>query len=258
MVEATETTRSGSDRTAVLAGNGRLPELLARELRQSGHEPFCVSMDGEAGGWISQFGHVGLKSIEIGRLVRALKTNNVNRIVLAGGIRARPSLWFLRPDWVTLTNLWGLYKALGKGDDALLRSVIEMLEEQGFEVAGAQDIIPDLIAPIGVLTKTLPTQAQARDRDLAFEAALSLGRRDAGQAAIAAAGEIVAVEDARGTDAMLAGVKVSHGNGVLAKVVKPQQDHRADLPSIGPETVDNAARAGACGHCSERRIVVDT
>jgi UDP-2,3-diacylglucosamine hydrolase len=35
--------------------------------------------------------------------------------------------------------------------------------------------------------------------------------------------------------------------GVLAKAAKPQQDMRADLPSIGPETIDNAIRAGLAG-----------
>jgi DUF1009 family protein len=37
------------------------------------------------------------------------------------------------------------------------------------------------------------------------------------------------------------------GKGVLVKAVKPGQDRRFDLPSIGPRTVEGAARAGLAG-----------
>jgi UDP-2,3-diacylglucosamine hydrolase len=255
-VKATDGTESCTGitaKTAILAGSGRLPELLAKELLRCGNPPLCVSINGEAGGWISHFDHLAVKSAEIGVLVRALKTRQVKQVSLAGGIRARPSLRSVKLDWVTLSNLPRFYKALGKGDDALLRSVIAMLEEQGFKIAGAHEIMPALIAPCGVLSRRWPTAAEKRDRDLALAAALAAGRHDVGQAAVAIAGEVVAVEDAKGTDAMLARVQAMRAgaglaaSGVLAKTVKPQQEHRADLPSIGVETVDSALRAGLTG-----------
>lgn len=255
MVEATDTP-SGAEKmikTAILAGSGRLPELVAAELRNKGNPPICVSIDGEAGDWINEFDKFAVKSAAVGILVRVLKSNGVKQVVFAGGIRARPSLRSIRFDWVTLSNLRRFHKALGKGDDALLRSVIEMLEEQAFEVIGAHQVLPGLIAPKGVLTKKQPDAADMEDRELALEAALSNGSNDVGQAAVAVAGKIVAVEDAKGTDAMLTRVKDmrralnSAAGGVLAKVAKPQQEHRADLPSIGPETVDNVVRAGLAG-----------
>jgi UDP-2,3-diacylglucosamine hydrolase len=255
-VKATDDSHHGSKgalKTAILAGSGRLPELLAEELLHGGSPPLCVSIDGEAGGWISRFENLSVKSIAIGQLVRALKSRGVKQAALAGGIRARPSLRSIRPDWVTLSNLPRFYKALGKGDDALLRSVIAMLEEEGFKIIGAHEIMPLLIAPNGVLTSRQPTDAEKRDRDLALAAALAAGKDDVGQAAVAIGGEIVAVEDAEGTDAMLARVQAMRAgaghaaSGVLAKTVKPRQEQRADLPSIGLETVDHALRAGLTG-----------
>ena len=256
MVETTETPPPGFRdmiKTAILAGSGRLPELVAAELRSRENPPLCVSIDGEAGAWINAFDHMIVKSVEVGILVRALKAKGVKSVVLAGGLRVRPSLWSIRFDWVTLSNLRRFHKALGKGDDALLRSVIEMLEEQEFEVIGAHQILPGHIAPKGVLTKKQPDAADMEDRELALKAALSIGSNDVGQAAVAVAGKIVAVEDAKGTDAMLTRVKDMRSalnlaaRGVLAKIAKPQQDDRADLPSIGPETVDNVVRAGLAG-----------
>jgi UDP-2,3-diacylglucosamine hydrolase len=243
----------GALKTAILAGSGRLPELLAEELVRIGSPPFCVSIDGEAGSWISRFESVSVKSVAIGQLVRALKSRGMKQVTLAGGIRARPRLRSVRPDWVTLSNLPRFYKALRKGDDALLRSVIAMLEEQGFRIIGAHEIIPSLIAPSGMLSMRWPTEAEKRDRDLALAAALSAGKDDVGQAAVAIGGEVVAVEDAKGTDAMLARVQAMRAgaghaaSGVLVKTVKPQQERRADLPSVGLETVHNAVSAGLTG-----------
>ena len=47
--------------------------------------------------------------------------------------------------------------------------------------------------------------------------------------------------------------------GVLAKMVKPRQDQRVDLPVIGLATVENAAAAGLAGIVAEagRAFVLD-
>jgi DUF1009 family protein len=46
---------------------------------------------------------------------------------------------------------------------------------------------------------------------------------------------------------------------VLVKLCKPQQDVRADLPTIGIETVENAQKAGLAGIAVEagRALVLD-
>jgi DUF1009 family protein len=41
--------------------------------------------------------------------------------------------------------------------------------------------------------------------------------------------------------------RIGAAGGVLVKAPKPGQDRRIDLPSIGPETVEAAARAGLRG-----------
>ncbi len=256
MVEATDTPTPGSRsmiKTAILAGSGRLPELLALELLSKGTPPLCVSVDGEAGAWIKDFDNFTVNSVHVSILLRALREKRVRQVVLAGGMGGRPSLWSIRLDWVTITNFFRFFNALGKGDDVLLRCVIGMLEAQGFSVVGAHEIFPALIAPKGVLTKKKPSESERADRDLALAAALSNGSKDVGQGAVAVSGRVAAVEDAKGTDAMLRRIgdlqtgKQPAPIGVLAKVAKPQQELRADLPSVGPETVDNAARAGLAG-----------
>ena len=66
---------------------------------------------------------------------------------------------------------------------------------------------------------------------------------------------MVAVEGAEGTDAMLMRVadmrksgRISASKkGVIVKMAKPGQDMRADLPSIGPDTINHVAAAGLAG-----------
>ena len=79
---------------------------------------------------------------------------------------------------------------------------------------------------------------------------------DIGQAAVVADGRVIAIEAAEGTDEMLSRVaqwrrsgqleQVSR-QGVLIKAAKLGQDRRLDLPSIGPQTVEGAKRAGLTG-----------
>jgi DUF1009 family protein len=79
---------------------------------------------------------------------------------------------------------------------------------------------------------------------------------DVGQAVIVADARVLATEASEGTDQMLARVAElrrsgriagAPGRGVLVKAVKRDQDRRFDLPSIGPRTVEGAARAGLAG-----------
>ena len=79
----------------------------------------------------------------------------------------------------------------------------------------------------------------------------SLGALDAGQAAVVANGRALALEGAEGTAAMLERVtglrsagRVSDKGGVLVKTMKPGQDTRFDLPTIGVDTVIQARAAG--------------
>ena len=44
--------------------------------------------------------------------------------------------------------------------------------------------------------------------------------------------------------------------GVLVKLLKPGQDRRADLPTIGPDTVRNAAAAGLRGVAFEAKATI--
>ncbi len=156
---------------------------------------------------------------------------------------------------------------LAGGDDVVLKMVIGLIEAQGCHVIGAHEIAPDLLAETGPIGAVSPSADDWRDITRGAEAAEALGLLDVGQGAVSVGGRIVALEGVEGTDAMLERVahlraekRISqHRKGVLVKLCKPQQDVRADLPSIGRSTIENARKAGLAGIAVEagRALVIE-
>jgi DUF1009 family protein len=138
----------------------------------------------------------------------------------------------------------------------LLSGIASMAEEGGLRVIGLRDVAPEVFVPEGVLGRHQPTERDLSDIARGMTLIAALGPFDVGQAAIVANNNVLAVEAAEGTDNMLARiadlrqqrrVTTPPGVGVLVKAPKPGQDRRFDLPSIGPRTIEGAARAGLAG-----------
>lgn len=126
---------------------------------------------------------------------------------------------------------------------------MEAFEREGFRPIGADTLMTSLLVRETTYGRRQPTAAQITDVAVALAAARKLGAEDRGQAAVASQGRVVGLEDDAGTDALLqrmAAEPTARG-GVLVKCVKPQQDRRVDLPTIGVTTVENAAAVGLSG-----------
>ncbi|WP_104071997.1 LpxI family protein [Albidovulum inexpectatum] len=240
-------------KTALIAGQGALPAILARALARNGTDHLVAEMEGFPCG-IRAPEPVRFRIERLVPFLDHLADHGVERVVMAGAIR-RPRVEAELVDPRTATLLPRLIGAFGKGDDALLREVIGIFEDWGLTVVGADAIAPELVPPAGVLVGQ-PSDADARDVERAAELVSGLGRLDVGQGAVVAQGLCLGLESLPGTDAMLRFVAAEAADlrpdpngarGVLFKAPKPGQDRRIDLPTIGPETVRGAARAGLAG-----------
>ena len=233
-------------RVALIAGQGRLPPLLAARLE----DPLVAALAG--------FAPEGLAAqpFRLERLVPFmdhLADQGVQSVCLAGAVR-RPRLDPELFDPRTASLVPRILAAMQSGDDAALREVLALFEEAGFRILAATDIAPDLLAPPGVLVGE-PSPADRADAARAAAIVAALGAQDLGQGAVVEQGLCLAVETLPGTDAMLDFAALHQamrpdprgGRGVLYKAPKPGQDHRIDLPAIGPDTVRRAARAGLAG-----------
>ncbi|KKX34464.1 UDP-2,3-diacylglucosamine diphosphatase LpxI [Rhizobium sp. LC145] len=243
-------------RLAIIAGNGLLPVHLAEAARAAGEDPFIILLRHETDQRFEGFETTTMAIADIAGFNRILRQRGIDRVVLSGGVTRRPDWRDVRPNWKMLRKLPALFRTLvSGGDDALLQMTIGILEAQGCRVIGAHEIAPNLLARTGPLGRQVPSEEDRRDIEAAAAAARRLGELDIGQGAVSVGGRVVALEGVEGTDRMLervAGLRAegrisSRRKGVVVKLCKPQQDVRADLPSIGPSTVRTAAAAGLAG-----------
>ncbi|HEX7775314.1 MAG TPA: UDP-2,3-diacylglucosamine diphosphatase LpxI [Parvibaculum sp.] len=239
----------------IAAGGGPLPVKVAEAALASGREVFIVGVEGAAGPAIERFPHGWVRVGAMGRFLKLFKNAGCEDVVIIGPMN-RPTLRDIIPDFRGLLLLPRFIKRMKTGDDALLRGVVEFLEENGIRVVGAETILTSLLASEGLLTRTAPAAADESDIDAAIRAAREIGARDIGQGAVACRGAVIAREDIKGTDAMLARVAslpvdmrgtAEARTGVLVKLPKPAQERRVDLPTIGVRTVEGAAAAGLAG-----------
>jgi DUF1009 family protein len=198
---------------------------------------------------IEAYPHAYVRLGAAGEMLRRLRENGCRDLVLVGPVR-RPSLLTLRPDAEGMRIVARIGRAAFSGDDGLLAAVVKVLGEEGFSILGAHEVLSEALGPPGLLGRAAP-DAQA-ETDIARGVAVvrALGGVDVGQACVVQLGCVLAVEAIEGTDQMLAraaGLARPGPGGVLVKLVKPGQDRRADLPTIGPRTVTGAHAAGLRG-----------
>ncbi len=239
----------------IFAGRGSLPRELAHHLKSQGHSPFIVGIKGEMEPWIEDYNHQVFIWGKLGKFFKYLKSNNIKQIVFAGGV-TRPSLRIRDMDLGGVISFSKVMAFMVGGDNSLFKGLIKLFDQHGVEVVGAHKVMPGLLTPSGMIFGKQPTKKAMVNIHQAFEACKVLGDLDIGQAAVAIGGRVIAVEGIEGTDGMLeriasmraSGKLYEHGkHGVLVKTMKPDQDIRADLPSIGPNTIDRIVEAGLKG-----------
>lgn len=240
-------------RVGIIAGGGSLPLEIARSVAARGGFVHIVLIEGQAQGALRSFAHTDASWAEVGKAIKAFKRAGITDIVMVGRM-VRPRFKTARPDFGFIRSLPSILRIFrAGGDDAVLRAVISMFERRGLKVRGVGEIAPELLVSDGAMTDLLPTDEDAADIINGFALIAALGRHDIGQAAVVSQGRIEAIEGAEGTDRMIArvaqqrrdakGDPIIRSRGVLVKRPKPGQDLRVDLPTIGPDTVQQVADA---------------
>lgn len=234
----------------IIAGSGTLPRDLYQRCQKLGIECHVVGFKGHTNYITPDFwGKIGKAS----KIIRYLKENEIENIIMIGGI-SRPTIFSLRPDWLTFkffAKTW--FRSFG--DSTLLSAARSEIEKMGFKMHGVHQFLPELLMPEGLLGKFGVPQAVQDDVQFGVHRALEWGERDKGQAVIIKGGVVLARETKSGTSQMIKtyGVK----DAILVKMCKPQQDPDMDLPTIGPETANLCAdkqMAGIVGHAGQMLI----
>lgn len=215
--------------------------------------PFYVSRLGAGiNPALEEFGGDSFELGEVGKRINALTAAGCDAVTMIGNL-GRPDFKSIKVDARGAMMLPKVVMAARKGDDALLSVIVSEFERAGFRVLGVQDVSKQLLAPAGLIAGPPLSDDDHADMKKAAQIASAIGALDVGQGCVVCHGLVLAVEAQEGTDAMLRRVAelperlrgtAEARAGVIAKIPKPQQEMRVDLPTIGTTTIRGAANAG--------------
>lgn len=238
----------------LIAGEGRLPFLVANGARQAGIKVVCVGLADCAdpklaecvdvffygalarpGGWLKKLKKLGVRqAIMVGRVAKT-RIFTPWRIIkyLPDGRALRIWYWRLR--------------GKDKRNDTILNAIADEFASAGVILMDSTMYCQEHLADQGVMTRRQPTAAQWADIEFGWPIVQDIARLDIGQAIAVREREIIAVEAIEGTAAMIerAGALCKKGGWTLLKTAKPNQDMRFDVPCIGPDTIESLSRCKA-------------
>ena len=240
----------------IIAGQGTLPFLVARGMRAQGRRVHCVGLRGQ---WeeglpacCDAFQEAGV--LQLGRWIRLFRRAGVTEVTMVGRVSKKQmhDPWLMLkalrdlPDWRTV-DLWFRRLRHDRRSATLLRVVADDLAKEGVILIDSTRYIPDHMATEGTMGSVAPdARAQA---DIAFGWPLleKVGGLDIGQAISVRERDVIAVEAVEGTDAMIrrTGELCRARGWTLLKSARPGHDMRADVPTIGVQTIEGLAKAGA-------------
>lgn len=246
-------------RVGLIAGNGVFPVLFARGARRQGAQVVAIAHLGETDpGLEREVDEIHWVRLgQLGKITGLFSARGVHEAAMAGGIGKLKAFRSARPDLKALKLVASLRNF---NDDGLLKAIANVFEAEGIRIIASTEFLQEVLAAPGPLTRRRLSSEDERDVALGREVAAALGRADVGQTVVTRKGHVIAVEAAEGTDACIRRAGELAGEGiVVVKRAKPQQDHRFDLPAIGPRTIEviAAVRGAALAVEAGRTVVLE-
>lgn len=245
---------SGEKVLGLIAGQGRLPFMVADGARAAGLKVVCVGLGDNAEPSLAEhtdvFEQVGMA--KLGQWIKKLRKHGVTHAIMVGRVAKNRMYTPWRivrylPDWRALRIWYWQLRKKDKRNDTLLCALADELAGCGIYLEDSTMYCKEHLADEGVMTKCQPPETVMEDVRFGWEIVKELGKLDIGQTIAVKEREIIAVEAIEGTAKMIvrAGELCKKGGWTLIKAAKPNQDMRFDVPCIGPDTIRSLAECGA-------------
>ena len=252
----------------LIAGQGRLPFLVADGARRAGLRVICVGLGDNAEPALAEHSDIFQKVplARVGSWIRKLKKHGVTTTIMVGRVAKRRiyTPWRIvryLPDWRAVRIWYWRLRGKDKRNDTLLRALADELASGKIYLESSIMYCKEHLATKGVMTTCGPGAFVKADIEFGWEIVSRLGELDIGQAIAVKEREVIAVEAIEGTAKMIerAGRLCPKGGWTLIKAAKPNQDMRFDVPCIGPDTVESLASSG--GKCivvqKDKVVIID-
>ena len=187
---------------AIIAGTGTLPSKVYSECIRQGRECIVITFYGEnENTLIDSENFFVLPLGAIGKTINFLKSEKCEDIILIGSFK-RPNLSEIKGvDWKGAKLISKVIKS--KGDNSALSLILNELENEGFNIVGVSDVLPDLIMNTKSLTNHQPNSEQIQDIKIGVDLLNTISPFDIGQSTVVSSKRILGIEGPEGTDALI-------------------------------------------------------
>lgn len=255
-------------KTAIIAGQGDLPVLSAHGARAQGRGVVGIGLRGQ---YIPEFPAACDEFVEVGvmqpgKWLRAANRFGIDDAILIGRVskrimheksRIRRALREL-PDLYAI-NLWYRRLRHDHRTSVLLKTLADDLAQRGLLLVDSTTYLPEHLATEGTMGSIQPSSGCLGDIAFGWPLLLATSRLHFGQAIAVRERDVISVEAVEGTDALITrtGGLCPRGGWTLFKTAAPDHDMRADVPTIGVKTIENAAANGcACIAMGAGRVIL--
>ena len=184
---------------------------------------------------------------QFGKIIKILKDNNCKKVLFAGKVN-KPNFSKLKLDLKGIYYMPRIIKASKLGDAAILKELIKILSENKIIVIKLNKFNPELTLNKGCYTKTKPSKSDINTIKKGIKYLKNLNSYNHTQAIVINSNKVISFEKRKGTKQMLKSIKKNKDkNSILIKIPKAKQDLRADLPTIGIDTLNDCKKAGIKG-----------
>jgi DUF1009 family protein len=235
---ASQQNQSSNKALGLIAGEGKLPPILAQSARERGYRVVAFALSEAARDCVEPFADkvYQIAPGQLGRNRKLFQEEKLKEAVFVGKV---PKLNLLQNifkfDMVAVKELSRLPNF---NDDTIQFAMGDFMEASGIKVLTQSEFLRHLFPDVGVLTKRQPTAEEYADIDFGYKTAKEIARLDIGQTVIVRDRMVLAIEAIEGTDeAIKRAVGLARGSVVVVKVSKPNQDQRFDIPTVGLNTL---------------------
>ena len=247
------------NKQGLIAGNGQLPVMLAKNAKENGFEVVAISLSSDNRNELKKYCSkvYDLAPGEVLKIKHALESEKIKQLTFIG--KVSKSLVVKRPRFDSMAIEF-LKQAKRLNDDAIMLFLVNELDKIGITVLDQTIFIKNLMVSRGVLGKIQPTEAQLADVEYGYKIAKEMGELDIGQSVVIKDRMIMAIEAIEGTDRCIKrGCKLGKKDSIIVKVAKPKQDKRFDIPAFGLNTLKTMKKykAGLIAVEANETILVD-
>lgn len=235
----------GVEKIGLLAGVGKLPVEFAAAAGRLGFAVHAVALldevDEALQGCVQEYAKISVGQLDA--VIGFLQERGIGKVTMIGKVTKE----LLLGGQLALDERGRklLFSLPDHSDDTIMLAIVREFAQAGIKVVDQTMLIRSLMVEEGVHTRRAPSEAEKADMEFGFKMAKAIGGLDIGQTVVIKDLAVLAVEAVEGTDACILRGGALAADAVVAKVAKPKQDVRFDMPTVGTKTIESMIAAGA-------------